>query len=262
MRRQTCRAAVLEALVGFAAPVWAEDREAARAAVAERMQVAQLLRAVQDQIELDARLEGALVLDGFFVPRDDGGRHLRIRGKFTSEEQPDLLAEVFRRVMEADPYWQAQADDVSIDLRGMPVVSPSGLLAARFYEVGLEYFWRGDYVSAERSFTRAIAEAPAVEAYRYWSIVTVLAMGHEGRAFHKLRPVLRVNPYGSSTWTIARELERVQGPLRWRLHELEKRVLLHEIPGEIPPEPAPDPDAPAEREVRRSEANGWAVAES
>jgi hypothetical protein len=127
----------------------------------------------------------------------------------------------------------------------MPVVAPSGVFAARYYGLGLEFFWRRDYPAADRAFARAIAEAPTVEAYRWWSALIAIALGQDQRAMNKLHPLLAVNPYGSQSPAIAYELMEVQGPLRWKLQALERVVLLNDVLGG----PVPVPAAPVE-EVR------------
>ena len=77
---------------------------------------------------------------------------------------------------------------------------------------------------------RAVAEVPADPVYRYWRIVSLLALGEDARAEVKLRTLLVENPWGQFAPTIAVALERVQGPLRWRLQALERHVLLTLIP--------------------------------
>ena len=61
---------------------------------------------------------------------------------------------------------------------------------------------------------------------RYWSAVNALAQGQEDKAKARLTPLVQIYPQGSRTPIIARELERVQGPLRQRLNTLENELLL------------------------------------
>jgi hypothetical protein len=199
----------------------------------EAAEIQDLLQAVQDQIELDPDLGGALVLSAAFAERpDDGrpGRELRIYGRVATPEQADLLTRAFLDAMAADPYWLERRGEVFVTLRTLAVAPPSAVLAQRYFVMGLDDFWDGRYLQADAAFMRAVVDAPTNPVYRYWRVVALLALGQDVRAEQKLRPLLVQNPWGQFSPVIAVAFERVQGPLRWRLQALEKHVLLTQVP--------------------------------
>jgi hypothetical protein len=129
-------------------------------------------------------------------------------------------------------------------LAGVPIVGFSESLATRYYGLALEFFWKHDLTRSERAITLAIAESPGNAVYRYWSVLAAIALGDMESARLKLRPLLAAEPYGSSTREVAMDLERVQGPLRAVLLNLEKELLLEGLvdpQSPVPPQPATAP---------------------
>lgn len=197
----------------------------------EQSQIENLLTRVQDRIEIDPRIAGVYAQDAVLVRRVDGpGYALQIRGRLAAEDQRDAVLDVFTEVMAGDPYWRERRGDVFISLEPMIVVPPSLQWGLRYFTLGLNEFWDGNLFEAERAFTLAISHAPDIVVYRWWKVLTLIALGEEGRAQALLVPLLRVNPWGQYDATIAVALERVQGPLRHRLQEMEQHVLLNVIP--------------------------------
>jgi hypothetical protein len=188
-----------------------------------------LLRRVQDQMEMYAPFGGALVLDAALVPNpDEDVPTLRVRGKVLNEGQRLLIQNLFVEQMTQDAYWVEPRPHVSLDL--LRVLPPSPALASRYTAIGINAFWNRDYGLADFAFMRAVAEAPGNEVLRYWRVLTAIALCQYDRAEAKLAPLLRNNPLGSHAAPVAFAFERVQGPLRWTLVMLEKRVLLTEVP--------------------------------
>lgn len=197
----------------------------------EQAHIEALLTAVQDRIETSPQVSGAFVHDAILVRRVDGpGYALQIRGRVAAEEQRGMVSEVFTEVMAADPYWRERRGDVFISLEPVVVAPPSLQWGLRYFTMGINAFWRGDFFTAEQALTRAIAHAPDVVVYRWWKVVTLLALGQDARAEALLVPLLQQNPWGQYDSTIATALERIQGPLRWELQHLEQRVLLDVLP--------------------------------
>ena len=198
----------------------------------EQTRYRQLISTVQDQFELDPRYNGVLVADALILPGEaDGSRVIRVRGKVVGEDQRDLVIGMFAAALAADPYWAPRQDTINVVPEELIVLPLAPTLAARYYGIGIDYFWQGNYRLADLAFARAIAESPADAGLRYWSVLTALMLGQQERAEMKLRPLVRQYPYGSSTVGLANELQRVQGPLRWRLMSLERKVLLEDVPG-------------------------------
>jgi len=196
----------------------------------ESAKVQKLLETVQDQIELDPVLAGGLLTSASFARRLDGaarsGAELRVYGRVAAPEHAERLSDLFVDAMAADPYWLRRRDEVFVSFRDLNVGAPSPVFAQRYFAMGLKLFWQCRYLEADAAFLRAVAGSPTDPVYRYWRVVTLLALGQETRAEQMLTRLLLENPWGQYAPTIATALERVQGPLRWRLQALEQHILL------------------------------------
>lgn len=202
-------------------------RELQRPDEPSRREIAGLLRRVQDRVELDPDLSGALVLNATVSEAAEGDRWImRVRGKVAGDDQLQLLLAQFEEIMGDKAEWA----HVAVELDHVALVAPSAEFAQQYYTMGLQSFWSGDYVNADFEFMRALAEAPQTATLMYWRVLCALALDERVRAEEKLRPLLQANPRGSLSPTIAEELWRVQGPLRSRLMEAEKRVLHDLLP--------------------------------
>ncbi|MEX0717939.1 MAG: hypothetical protein WD066_15195 [Planctomycetaceae bacterium] len=193
----------------------------------EEARLVELMQLVQDRVELDSALSGALVVSGTFHGREGlDARELRIVGRLIEDEQRQALERVFVEAMAAHPYWRDMRHSVFVTFDTLRVATPSDMLAARYYAMGLDAFWAGDLTIANAAFTRAIAERPDSLVYRYWRVVVHLAACEPARAKEKLRPLVRHNIWGQQDPLIAHEFERLQGPLRWQLAIMERDILL------------------------------------
>lgn len=193
----------------------------------EPAQLVELMQLVQDRIEVDPALSGALVVSGTLYGRAGlDGRELRVVGRLLEAEQRQALERHFVEAMAALPYWQDARHSVFVTFDTLRLATPSEALAARFYAMGLDAFWEGDLTTANAAFTRAVAEQPDSLIYRYWRVVAHLAAREPARAEAKLRPLVRQNIWGQHDPLIAREFERLQGPLRWQLAIMERDILL------------------------------------
>jgi hypothetical protein len=198
---------------------------------------------VQHVVEVTPGLEGVVVADAYEAagPADSEAVHIYVTGKLRNEDQRGLVEDAFRSVVSERSYWHELPVPINVDLSGIPVVGFSSALASRYYGLALEYFWRCDLDRSDRAIMLAVAEAPDVVVYRYWSVLTAVAREDFATARLKLRPLLALDPYGSSAPDVAEALERVQGPLRMTLQKLEKELLLE---GRILPQASPAPPEP------------------
>lgn len=194
-------------------------------------EITRLLRSVQDQIELDSRLGGALLIQAVCVPPEDPAHcNLSIRGKVAAPEQIPLINDAIQAMMATDPFWKPMSQNVTVDLSLLTVVPPNAARALRYYEIGLDEYFHGNYPTADFAFARALSEEPTAVVFRYWRVLTAIALGEFERAERKLEPLLAIEPLGSKQTIVAGAFERVQGPMRWKLAELEEHVLLYRIP--------------------------------
>ena len=215
-------------------PLDAELLQVVEPTTDETAHIQSLLASVQDRIDLAPELAGAAVISAVLMARlDEPGtpaRELRVYGRVVNPEQTTAVARLFADAMVDDPWWVERRGEIFVSLGSLSVAAPSAVFGQRYFAMGLNYFWEGQYLQADAAFMRAVAEVPADPVYRYWRVVSLLALGEEARAEVKLRTLLVQNPWGQFAPTIAAALERVQGPLRWRLQALERHVLLTLIP--------------------------------
>jgi len=206
------------------------------AAELQRLRIRTLLRMAQDSIELDPRLGeldprlGGVLLSDAKLERTAGQPVvLQLSGRVLTEDQIPIVQTVVTNTIPVTPGWQT-ADEIVVNVEQLLPSPPTQMFADRYYSLGLEYFWQGDYANADIAFMKALAEAPSREILRYWRVLTAIALGEDDRAEARLVPLLRRNPLGAEGPVIAGALERVQGPVRWKLMELEKNVLMTRLP--------------------------------
>ncbi len=115
---------------------------------------------------------------------------------------------------------------VSLNARQLREVTPSGLHALELFHAGLGHFWRYQMEEAARSFRLAALEAPSQTDYLYWIMASDIALGRSDRAYQRMENLARfqrINP--SEFRRVAWSLERLQGPIRLELLQLEARAL-------------------------------------
>lgn len=198
--------------------------------VVEVDHVAMLVRAIQRGLEFDPRLNGAIVL-GVTLPKpaDGGPQLLTIDGRLVLQDQVAALNEVVAAAVRQDDWWKGKPE-IKIDEQSLIIAPVTVTMADFYYGVGVDSFFAGQYVTADLAFMRAVADAPAADGFRYWRVLTALVQGDAALAEARLVPLIRRHPAGSREAPIAREFERIQGPLRWSLLALEKRIVLNQIP--------------------------------
>jgi len=186
----------------------------------------ELLHNVQDAMELDPMMKGVMLTDGKFVSqRDMPGEEIQLQGKVMTPAQAEKVKEMVKNALGEDPYWREVEGPLTVSTEMMTPSQGSPQLADRYYAKGLTHFWDEEYAAADRAFSRAMAEAPQDLALKYWDVLTALAQDQNDRAKEKLTPLMAEDSLGSRSPNIATALERVQGPLRRKLMELENEIL-------------------------------------
>lgn len=197
----------------------------------EAAQVQELLQLLQDEIELSIPLHGAYVEAATFVkPIIGPGVVLQINGRIIDEIQREPLQRALEQAAASLESWRGRRGDVFLTLDSVVVGPLDRQRSNRYFTMALEAFWHGDYPHARDAFTRALADDPTSRVLQYWRVITHVAMHEDDRARRKLLPLLAYDPWGSNGPEIAEALERLQGPLRWRLRELEQEVLMTMLP--------------------------------
>ncbi len=91
------------------------------------------------------------------------GEVVQLHGKLRDESQAAEVKKVVEGVLGADPY--CGEGQLSVSTSKMRLARESAVLANRFYALGLQLFWRGQYPEADKAFAQALAEAPAARFF-------------------------------------------------------------------------------------------------
>ncbi len=244
-------AAAVVALVGRCGaeePAPAAFAGSPRQVTRTEIEINRFVRDLQDDLEASG-FGGTFLTGGTAVARQNGSDgstfDLALRGRIAHESDRQRIRDLADEFVTQDPFARQHIGSVVVDR--LRVVPMSEGRAVQSFAYGLEAFDHGDYAVADVAFAVAAADEPGRTEFRYWRVVTALALGDQARAEARLRPLIRRNEQGSGDRVVAASFERVQGPLRLRLTELERRVRLGGtamVPAESDT-PRPAPEAPA-----------------
>jgi hypothetical protein len=191
----------------------------------ERKLVKQLVQEVHDLIEAEIAFAGVAVSDVKFVPAGRG-IEMQLLGRLGKKEQQGPLVEkLVNKLLDDLPGWKIYRKQIVVSSLKMEIKPASRERAARLYAHGREAYNNQKFQAAENSFALALVDDPANESYLAWRIMTTLATGDEGRTKVKLVRLLKRDPRALTAGDIAKQFEKVQGPLRQRLNELRNEVL-------------------------------------
>ena len=121
----------------------------------------------------------------------------------------------------------------------LQVIASSPEVAAEFFNVGLGHFARQEFAAAEESFAQAILENPRRVENKYWLIAAQIGSGKTDQAYERLRPMTHGRRAGDSIYDsryvgVLSSLERVQGPIRYKLRQLELRAFTEGLAPKVP----------------------------
>lgn len=214
----------------------------------------ELLKALQERIDVDPQLDGCLVEDGYYAADDNDPSklNLMLRGRIANGEQNSILEAACTNVMRNIPAWvsprMSTARQVSFapndatelntivlaifpSAKDVKVVPSARDLANKWYVLGLKHFSNAQYADAARAFQLAVVEAPDSLEMRYWRITSELAQGHTETAYRQMRSAIK-NP-NVHQYSVHKMMERVQGDLRHDLRQLEQRVMFSRTRGDF-----------------------------
>jgi tetratricopeptide (TPR) repeat protein len=192
----------------------------------DKQMVERLISALQHDLELSSETRGAVVREIRFAPLKNGQIALQLSGQIVARSQHDLVEAAVAERLSADPEWQRERHRLVISTELLTLKQTNPAAARRYFQEAVESFKKGQYADADKWFSYAIAEAPADELYPLWKIVTAVALDDVERAKQRLMVHLRHNPNGGfRSRLVAPHFERVQGPLREKVHKLEREVL-------------------------------------
>jgi hypothetical protein len=157
-------------------------------------------------------------------------------------DQRRAIEELYGRLQGADARWSTIHDQsLAPNTEPMIALGGSARVANEHYALGLDLFWAGRFAAAERSFAEALVEAPASRDIRYWRVLSILRQGDQWRARRHMAALLRRGaPSPQDQSSVFVSLERVQGPVRRQLLDLEESAVellaaVEDIPGAGPP---------------------------
>ncbi len=209
------------------APPKTRPLEAAEVARLEPAKLRALLQKAQDVVEITPRLDGVLVLvtEGRLAAADESRtRRLHLTGRVRHEQQRPVLAQLVLNVMQTESFWATSDDEFQVITEACETVEPSPELFSNYYDQALARFSASEYEKADALFTRAFVEAPNRDIIHSWKAATAIALKQPERAEGRFQVLLRRDP--SVTRRHAAQLERLQGPLRQALVQMEEKVLL------------------------------------
>jgi hypothetical protein len=205
----------------------------------------ELMAELQIRVETDPLLGGCSIAGGYYAP-DTGEADkldLVLRGRIAKEAQTVEIERLCGHLMRGDAAWLKSPAEggespaaeavlaISPKTSELSVVEPSDAHGRAYYADGLNAFWKRHYAQAACSFRLAALESPRKLVYYYWWTLADLAGGDADTAGRRMRMVAKrfreadFDRQSTEYRDVVRSLERVQGPLRRALLELESRAL-------------------------------------
>jgi hypothetical protein len=205
----------------FRRPLVADD-----VARLEPQKLKELLVRCQDQIEITSKMDGVMINDmKLGGPNDQRVRTLQLTGRVRDEQQRAIAARVVAYLMQLDSFWNTSDDEFVVDPAKLAVTEPSAEVGAKNFGTGIDQFLEGKYPEADMMFSASLVENPSREVIHYWKVATAIAMKQTERAQRRLEILTRRNPGGSDTY--AGQLQRLQGPYRRAIIEMEQKLMLN-----------------------------------
>ncbi len=191
------------------------------------------LQAINLHIEACPPLDGCY-LDGAFYTGTlaNDGEVVAVKlvpfGRVANDQQLPKLEALLTRLMAGDQgdfAWRKVQVEPSVSVDGpMAIVAPNYARGAQFFNDGLREFWRCNYPDALQRFEMATVNAPGTLEYRYWRVLAELQMGMLDQAYQHMLAIVRREPSPFAQRRVLVALERVQGPIRMTLLQLEERA--------------------------------------
>jgi hypothetical protein len=193
--------------------------------------VSAFLEELQDGIEGDLSLAGCLVDDAYFKsPEGDSSLpELMLLGRTANNDQKDGIANLAIDLLNASIFAGAMSN-IRVKPDEIEIVVPSSRVANYMFNDGVNSYFDGEFEVARRAFDRAVLESPNRLDYKYWRVVAEIAEGDMERAYKHIQPLAALRRGDTHVLVgsydqVLYSLERVQGPVRQKLHQLERRAL-------------------------------------
>ncbi len=195
---------------------------------------------ILDELELqtlgNSKLDGCSIKSCYFYPVIENGMITSIGvfpfGRAVNQASADNLIQAFEQLFRDKsgelpifPYLSFSGQN---NIAGLKILALRLEMAEASYAEGLRKYFSNNYSDADKLFDDAISDDPRSIVYRYWKILSKLQQGANDEAYSLMVATSRrfrsENPtYGRGE--IAQSLNRIQGPIRGELMELERKSL-------------------------------------
>lgn len=202
-----------------------------RVAEIAQLPIHQLLAKVQAQVDLTPMLVGTEIVDASFsdATLNQEGRwqmYLDFSGQVAKNEHRTIVTDLANKLLEDE--LQGGSIRVKTLADSLQVVqkknnAPAAGNAA--FSSGVQSFAGKDYATAYRLFTQAARNAPERVEIHYWRVAALIGSQREPDASTLLGNLIKQRKSARMESDALRSLERVQGPIRQRMGELERDLL-------------------------------------
>lgn len=202
--------------------------------------VTELIASLQHDLEASMDFPGVNITAAVFTVQDQDSENLDVvmslQGRISTEQQREAIRKRGVAWMARHPFWgrrqpgEAKAREYErayIDTGHLKKLQQSSLYSSRLFSRAIHLFRSGDVAAARDHFRASMVESSDAVTRHYWLILCELQLGQLDRARNLLRvPMNRIRDGKLSYEVVLRSLERVQGPLRWKLIAMENAILL------------------------------------
>lgn len=190
-----------------------------------------LIQGVNGQADLDPAYAGCLVSAAFYVRSpDDRSWQLVPEGRLWRANQAQLLHDLVRDTMAAEPAWAVNAVGMSAKASGgLTVVAPNPGFGAYHFSEAMKRFWKSDYRGASDELRLASLDWPDNIVYRYWRVLAELADGDQSAGEARLARTIAgfgLQRHSRAHLEVLRSIYRIQGPLRYALMRAEDKAMV------------------------------------
>lgn len=197
----------------------------------------ELISELQQTLDYDALFKGCVLSRATYkYNEDDGSFNLVLHGRIWNVDQADLISNLCRKKMHEHPEWESAGVQLHTRSDRLVVVSESPIQGTFYFTQAMHHFWKGNYDTADDLLALASLEDPNNVVYRYFRVIGEFAQGRNREAERRLTSTMigfNIQLYNQDYIDILHAIERIQGPLRYRLMAAEKRIMVHVSEGLI-----------------------------
>jgi hypothetical protein len=194
------------------------------------------LRAI---VDLTPKLTGTEIVDASFsdATLDQDGRwqlYLDLSGQVAKNEHRTIVTDLANRLFEDElPGALVRVKALADSLQVVQKKNATAVGNVAFSS-GVQSFAAKDYATAYQLFTQAARAAPERVEIHYWRVAALIGSKREQEASTLLGNLIKQRKSAKMESDALRSLERVQGPIRQRMADLERDLLSGKPPAAPP----------------------------